>query len=347
MKRVIYKIVGVNGLGKPKLVYIGQTTNFERRMKEHKEKFMLVLARQGQTSMHRKYTRLRKHFQAGRVYFEKLEEGEWSFEEALIRETETILEYRKRHRSLVVLNEVDSPHDGQMPEGRLIWDRSKSVRLIRVFAGLMSGSEAVLIVGEKEREIVKVTHRVEGPERGLEVWTFVRSGERWEVGKMPRSIAKRVYRGRLLQIYKKRGKELASAQVRYSDRAASVAVDRQFAAAKSVSSAPTIPESKQPTATLAQRQAQSKQAIGNNIAREKARRLRNQTSSKAVWGTEPGDEQLLLGVNRPYESTVSAACRGRRITGSAKMKNRALTILKTADLPAVADRMASACVLKR
>lgn len=285
MKRVVYKIVGMNGLGKEKLVYIGQTTNFERRVGEHKKKLREAVAIPGNSSASRKYQRLRKCFKAGRVYFEKLDEGDWTWEEALMKETEVILEYRTKHKNLAVLNEIDSPHDGKMPDGRLVWVESRKIHLLRVFAGLTPGADAIALDSKVHREIVTVTKRVAGPDRGIETWEFLRSGIKWTAGKMPLAVGMRVYRGRLLEIYKRSGKELFES--RPGDYASSATA--------------SIPANANDLAKL-KRKKQPKKASPSKLRRKLLRRL-NREQSKAEFGIDPKDVPPVTG-RRKYEVQV-------------------------------------------
>lgn len=327
MKRVIYKIVGVNGEGKPKLVYIGQTTNFERRMSEHREKLTSVLARVGGGSTYRKYIRLRKHFKAGRVYFEKIDEGDWTWEEALLRETEIINEYRRRYRHMAVLNEVDSPHDGKMPDGKLVWDPSRNRHLIRVFAGLMPGGEAVVKNSKTEREIVKVTERVGDPDRGIETWEFARSGETWTAGKMPKSIAMRVYRGRLLQLYKKSRRALMQHERTHAGDGIFAKLPPMKGNKVDISKCDLLARREslaEPAARWKPRFFQPYETRGGQeVKPEKKKRykkknvrvkLKDPGQSKAVFGRLPEDAPLAKA-DQDYEISIKRDGKGRRIVG--------------------------------
>jgi len=208
MNRCIYKMVGLHESGKEQLVYIGQSTDFERRVLQHKEELRQALIRDRYKltkPFRRKYEKLKQHFRTGRVVFEKIAEGNWTWEEAIIRETNTILEFRK-NKKISVLNTLDNPRSGSMPEGRVARLDDGRVAL-SVIAGLKPGFEAVLI-DKNKREIVRVHTKVSGPVRGIDVWTFVRTGDRWTAGNMPRAIGLRIYRGALLELFKKTGKEL-------------------------------------------------------------------------------------------------------------------------------------------
>lgn len=209
INRVIYKMVGLHESGRPQLVYVGQTTDFNRRVLQHKDELhqaVVNVRRRRQRSYRTKYDKLQQHFRAGRVVFEKLAEGPWTWEEAVLRETETILEFRKAG-GITVLNALDNPRSGSMPEGRVAKLADGRVALSAI-AGLKPGFEAVLIDG-KSREIVRVHTKVSGPFRGIEVWTFVRTGDKWTDGNMPWAIGLRVYRGPMLTIFKKTARELA------------------------------------------------------------------------------------------------------------------------------------------
>lgn len=217
--RVIYKMVGLHESGRPQLIYIGQTTDFGRRVLQHKDELHQAVVndrKRRQRPFRTKYDKLQQHFRAGRVVFEKISEGHWTWEEAVLRETQTILEFRKSG-GVTVLNALDAPRSGSMPEGRVAKLKDGRVALSAI-AGLKPGFEAVLVDG-KNREIVRVHTKLSGPVRGIEVWTFVRTGDKWVDGSLPWAIGLRIYRGPLLTIFKKTAQELAQDRSKHDEHA--------------------------------------------------------------------------------------------------------------------------------
>lgn len=211
INRCIYKMVGVNGVGKVQLIYIGQTSNFERRVEEHKANLRLALCKSvaSQRWLGTKYRKLRDYFAAGRVYFEKIDQGLWTWEEALVIETQYIIHHRYDYGKRRLLNALESPNDGMMPNGPAIRDATTGEIRISLMQGLQPGDEAILgSDGASNLQIVKLVEKRTGSDRGLETWTFTRTGLAWTVGALPREIGERIYRGPLLAIYRNTGREL-------------------------------------------------------------------------------------------------------------------------------------------
>jgi hypothetical protein len=161
-----------------------------------------------------KYALLSDSFSRGLVRFERIEEGDWTWEEAIERETAAIVRYRIQ-KNIRVLNKIDCPRDAKMPDGRVV---DSARLLISVVAGLHPGSEVIAINSPTEREIVQLRKRCVEARRGVEVWVFKRTGLKWESGKMPYAIGRRIYRGEFKKIFKKHGNELHLEPAEYATR---------------------------------------------------------------------------------------------------------------------------------
>lgn len=193
LKRAVYRIIARNEESGWSLVYIGQTTNLERRKAEHREGIRLAMRRPG--SGPELYQKLASDKVRHLLKFEVLAEGLPTLEAALLSESEFIARHRKLSKT-AVLNAVDRPGDAEMPTGRISSQKYFEEYRITVIKGLRIGDEVIGYRRDSDvREIVKLKAMRSVAFQGRESWAFEETGVRWRHGHMPPHVINRVYRG--------------------------------------------------------------------------------------------------------------------------------------------------------